>query len=65
MGEFQYKLKNVEWSTPNHLHDIYYVEYKKEKIPVLSLEQELVEYESSNKVYTIKKIKEKINSYKI
>ena len=60
MGDFQYRLQNGEWSDKNHTHQIYYIEYKSEKIPVLSLKQELVEYESANKTTTITKIKEKI-----
>ncbi len=60
MGDFQYKLQSGEWSDKNHIHEIYYVEYKSERIPVLSLDQELVEYESAGKTATIAKIKEKI-----
>lgn len=60
MGEFQYKLKNGKWSIPNHLHDIYYIDYNGIKIPVLSLSQELIEYQNSNKTNTINKIQERL-----
>lgn len=60
MGEFQYKLKTGEWSLENHLHDIHFVMYDGAEIPVLSLEQELVEYENADKIVTIEKIKEKL-----
>ncbi len=64
MGEFQYKLQNGDWSIENHLHDIYMINYKGVDIPVLSLQQELVEYENADKIETINKIKEKINKTK-
>lgn len=60
MGEFQYKLKNGEWSKENHLHEIKYIEYDGVDIPVLSLEQEMIEYENTNRLQTVKKINEKI-----
>lgn len=59
-GEFQYKLKNGEWSKPNHTNEIRYCKYNDVNIQVLKLEQELIEYESVEKINTIIKIKEKI-----
>lgn len=61
MGEFQYKLKSGEWSIPNHTNKIYLFKYDNIEIPVLSLEQELVEYQNTGKKDTILKINEKLN----
>lgn len=60
MGEFQYRLKNGDWSKPNHTNEIYNYKYNNEEIQVLKLEQELIEYENSGKTNTIIKIKEKL-----
>lgn len=65
MGEFQYKLKSGEWSIPNHTNKIYLLKYDNIEIPVLSLEQELVEYQNTGKKDTILKINEKLNFKKV
>lgn len=60
MGEFQYRLKNGDWSKPNHTNEIQNYKYNDKEIQVLKLEQELIEYENSGKTNTIEKIKEKL-----
>lgn len=46
MGEFQYRLKNGLWSKPNQTHRIFIQEFQGMFLPVLSLKQELIEYQS-------------------
>jgi hypothetical protein len=57
-GEFQYRLKNGDWSIPNHLHKIIWKDYEGMHLPLLTLEQEFKEYanlDKSDKVFKIKK----------
>ena len=46
MGEFQYRLPDRAWSAPNQTNKVITIEYKGMKLPLLTLEQELTEYES-------------------
>lgn len=62
MGEFKYKLKTGKWSLANHLHKVHYIKYNGVEIPVLHLRQELIEYQNSDKILTIKKIQDKLNT---
>ncbi|BED92547.1 MAG: hypothetical protein RsTaC01_0304 [Candidatus Paraimprobicoccus trichonymphae] len=58
MGNFQYKLKSGRWSIPNQLSYIEIYNFKNMQIPVLTLTQELKEYENIgkfDKVVAIKK----------
>lgn len=57
MGNFQYKLKNNEWSEQNHLHPIHKVKYEEMHLPVLTLEQELEEYKNMDRLDKVEKIK--------
>lgn len=61
MGEFQYKLKNGNWSQPNHLHQIFHLDYQGVFIPVLSLAQEIQEYENVGRTDKVAKIKAAIH----
>jgi len=45
-GEFQYKAKDGKWSQPLLFDDVVYKDYNGVKIPVLSLERELADYEA-------------------
>jgi len=58
MGNFQYKLKNGEWSKPNNPHETKIYDFNEMKIPVLSLEKELQEYENMDRKDKVIKIKE-------
>lgn len=62
MGEFQYLLKDNTWSKPNHKNKIIFKEYKNMLLPLLTLEQEIIEYQSTNKPEKVEKIKQAINS---
>ncbi len=62
MGDFQYKLKNGEWSVKNHLHEIKEFEYEKMKIPVLEISQELQEYKNLNRQDKVEKIERFLNN---
>ncbi|MFA6296373.1 MAG: hypothetical protein WC663_03395 [Patescibacteria group bacterium] len=57
MGEFQYRLRNGSWSEPNQNHKIFIKEYQGMSLPLLSLEQELVEYDNMGKTEKVEKIK--------
>ncbi|MDD2627484.1 MAG: hypothetical protein PHR25_00345 [Clostridia bacterium] len=56
MGNFQYKLKDGNWSKENHLHEVKFYNYNNTLIPILSLEQELEEYYNTGKTNTAEKI---------
>lgn len=60
MGEFQYRMKNGEWSKPNQKNEIHYVMYHKMALPVLTLEQELQEYQNMDRMDKVQKIQERI-----
>lgn len=62
MGDFQYKLKNGNWSEKNHLHTVHIVEYEKMKLPVLELYQELQEYKNLNRLDKQEKIEKFLKS---
>lgn len=62
MGKFQYRLSDGAWSTPNQTNEIIMMEYEGMKIPLLTLEQELKEYESMGKVDKVAKIQARMNS---
>lgn len=57
MGEFQYRLKNGSWSDPNQKHRIFIKEFQGMFLPVLSLQQELMEYQSLGRDDKAEKIK--------
>lgn len=57
MGEFQYRLKDGSWSKPNQNHKISIKEYQGMSLPLLSLEQELAEYDSIGKTEKVEKIR--------
>lgn len=57
MGEFQYRLKNGQWSKPNQDHEIFIKKYQGMSLPLLSLKQELEEYQNLGKDDKVKKIK--------
>lgn len=57
MGEFQYRLKDGSWSEPNQNHKIFIKEHQGMSLPLLSLEQELVEYDNMGKVEKVEKIR--------
>lgn len=56
MGEFQYRLKDGTWSQPNHLHPLHHLDYHGASIPLLSLEQELQEYDNVGRLDKVAKI---------
>lgn len=57
MGEFQYRLKDGLWSESNQNHKIFIKEYQGMSLPLLSLEQELVEYSNMGRVEKVEKIR--------
>lgn len=61
MGEFQYRLKDGSWSRPNQENEIIYLEFQDMKLPLLTLEQELIEYENLERHDKVKKIKARLN----
>jgi len=57
MGEFQYLLKNGSWSEPNQNNEIIFKDFLEMRLPLLKLEQELVEYDNLDKIDKVNKIK--------
>ena len=57
MGEFQYRLLNGEWSKPNQLNETIKGNYYGMEILMLTLEQELIEYENVCRYDKVEKIK--------
>lgn len=57
MGEFQYRLKDGLWSKPNQTHKIFIKEFQGMFLPLLSLKQELAEYQSLGRDDKVEKIK--------
>ncbi len=62
MGEFQYRLKDGSWSEPNQNHKIFIKEFQGMSLPLLSLKQELVEYDNMGKTEKVEKIKAVLQS---
>jgi len=60
MGEFQYRLKNGEWSKPNEQNEIHSLFQEGMAFPVLTLEQELQEYMNMDRMDKVEKIQERI-----
>lgn len=58
MGDFQYKLKNSKWSDTNQNNKIEFVDFHGMPLPMLTLQQELKEYENTDRQDTVLKIKE-------
>ena len=56
MGDFQYKLKNGNWSEKNHLHTIKRIKYEDMELQVLELFQELQEYKNLDKLDKVEAI---------
>lgn len=65
MGDFQYKLKNGNWSEKNHLHTIKRIRYEEMDLSVLELSQELQEYKNLDRLEKVEKIEEFLNSTKV
>jgi len=61
MADFQYRLKNGDWSEINHYHPTIFLNLGSSRIPVLSLEQELKEYRNLGRMETADKIEKVIN----
>ncbi|MCL2002125.1 hypothetical protein FWG76_01835 [Candidatus Saccharibacteria bacterium] len=61
MANFQYKLKSGEWSDINVWSEVGVFDYNGMRLPVLSLEQELKEYESMGRADKAARIKARIN----
>lgn len=62
MGDFQYKLKEGNWSEKNHLHEIHEICYEDMKLKVLEVKQELEEYKNLDRLDKVQKIEKFINS---
>ncbi len=58
MGDFQYKLKDGNWSKNNHLHSINKIRYEEMNLPVLEVSQELQEYENLGRLDKVEKIEQ-------
>jgi len=58
MGDFQYKLKNSNWSQKNHLHSIHKIIYKGMNLPTLEVSQELQEYKNLDRLDKVEKIEQ-------
>lgn len=57
MGDFQYMTKEGIWSKENQTHEIIYKEYHGMQLPMLTLEQELQEYENMGRTDKAEKIR--------
>lgn len=62
MGEFEYLLKDGSWSTPNQNNEVIVREYGGMHLPLLTLTQELREYENLARTEKVEKIKEVLYS---
>lgn len=58
MGQFQYRLKNNSWSDPYEINQIIYKQFEGMNLPLLSLKQELKEYQNLKRFDKVQKIKE-------
>jgi len=61
-GEFQYKMKDGSWSIPSQKRKIFHRDFEGMNLPMLSLEQELQEYENNNRLDKVEKIKEALKN---
>ena len=61
MGEFQYRLKNGLWSKPNQTNKILIKEFQGMFLPVLTLEQEMEEYDNIGRIGKVEKIRAALN----
>ena len=64
MGDFQYRLKDGTRSQVNQENEVISQMYDDMPLPVLSLEQELQEYENLGRTDTVIKIQEELDRRK-
>lgn len=58
MGQFQCRLEGERWSEPYEIHRVIYKEFEGMNLPLLSLKQELKEYQKLNRLEKVRKIEE-------
>ncbi|MFA4942392.1 MAG: hypothetical protein WC564_02025 [Patescibacteria group bacterium] len=62
MGDFQYRLNNGSWSEVNQNNEVVFKTLMGMKLPLLKLEQELIEYENMGRADKAEKIKEALKN---
>jgi len=62
MGQFQYRLKDGNWSEPYKVDQVIHKQFEDMNLPLLSLKQELKEYQNLDRLDKAQKIKDAIET---